>query len=89
MAWRGGWSTVAGALASPRLTDAADPACRGGATGYVLGRFVPDRYAARAILDHVVRHAASEEGRVPVHEWLRGVKNHFIVRVPPPGLVAE
>lgn len=57
--------------------------------GYVLGRFMPGIDAARAILDYAVHHAASEEGRVPFREWPQGVKGHFIVRVPPPGFVAE
>ncbi|OHT21914.1 MULTISPECIES: DUF1636 domain-containing protein [Edaphosphingomonas] len=60
-----------------------------GRTGYVLGRFAPTGDAARAILDYAVRHAASEEGRVPFREWPEGVKGHFIVRVPPPGFVAD
>lgn len=60
-----------------------------GKVGYVLGRFTPDEEAARAILDYAVHHAASEEGRVPFREWPQGVKGHFIVRVPPPGFVAE
>jgi predicted metal-binding protein len=60
-----------------------------GKVGYVLGRFTPDADAARAILDYAVRHAASAEGRVPFREWPQGVKGHFIVRVPPPGFVAE
>jgi len=57
--------------------------------GYVLGRFTPDEESARAILDYAVLHAASEEGRVAFREWPQGVKGHFIVRVPPPGFVAE
>lgn len=57
--------------------------------GYVLGRFAPDEAAARAILDFAVRHAESDAGRVPYGEWPEGVKGHFLVRVPPPGFVAE
>jgi predicted metal-binding protein len=60
-----------------------------GKVGYVLGRFTPDEEAARAILDYAVHHAASEEGRVPFRDWPQGVKGHFIVRVPPPGFVAD
>jgi predicted metal-binding protein len=60
-----------------------------GKVGYVLGRFTPDVEAAQAILDYAVAHSASEEGRVPFREWPQGVKGHFIVRVPPPGFVAE
>lgn len=60
-----------------------------GKIGYVLGRFVPDAEAARAILDYAVHYAASEHGRVPFSEWPQGVKGHFITRTPPPGFVAE
>ena len=60
-----------------------------GKVGYVLGRFVPDETAARAILDYSVHYAASEHGRVPFKHWPQGVKGHFIVRTPPPGFVAE
>lgn len=58
-----------------------------GKVGYVLGDFVPDQAAARAILDYAVRHAASEEGVVRYADWPAGVKGHFIVRVPPEGFV--
>jgi predicted metal-binding protein len=57
--------------------------------GYVLGRFTPDRDAARAILDYAVEYAASAHGRVPFAKWPQGVKGHFITRTPPPGFVAE
>jgi predicted metal-binding protein len=60
-----------------------------GKVGYVLGRFAPDEESARAILDYAVHHAASDEGRVPFRDWPQGVKGHFIVRVPPPGFVAD
>lgn len=60
-----------------------------GKVGYILGRFAPDVDAARAILDYAARHAASAEGRVPYADWPDGVKGHFIVRVPPPGFIAE
>ena len=57
--------------------------------GYVLGRFVADADAARAILDYAVAYAASEMGQVPFREWPAGVKGHFITRTPPPGFVVE
>ncbi len=60
-----------------------------GKVGYVLGRFAPDADAATAILDYAVHHAASAEGRVPFRDWPQGVRGHFIVRVPPPGYLAE
>lgn len=58
-----------------------------GKVGYVLGDFVPDREAARAVLTYAVRHAASEDGVVRYAEWPDGVKGHFIVRTPPEGYV--
>ncbi|MDZ3831470.1 MAG: DUF1636 domain-containing protein [Sphingopyxis sp.] len=57
--------------------------------GYVLGRFAPDKASAHAILDYAVHYAESPDGRVPYSAWPEGVKGHFIVRVPPPGFVAE
>lgn len=59
-----------------------------GKIGYVLGGFIPDDDAARALLTYAARHAASEEGVVPYGQWPEGVKGHFIVRVPPEGFVA-
>jgi len=61
----------------------------GGKVGYVLGRFVPDADAARAILDYAVHYAASEAGQVAYKAWPDGVKGHFIVRTPPAGFVVE
>jgi len=58
-----------------------------GKIGYVLGRFEPTPEAARAILDYAMAYAASEEGVVPYRQWPDGVKGHFIVRVPPPGML--
>lgn len=60
-----------------------------GKIGYVLGRFVPDREAAEAILDYASHYAASAEGQVPYRDWPAGVKGHFIVRTPPAGFVVE
>jgi len=58
-----------------------------GKIGYVLGRFEPTAHAAEAILDYVAAYAASDEGVVPYRQWPEGVKGHFIVRVPPAGMV--
>ncbi|WP_298091930.1 DUF1636 domain-containing protein [uncultured Sphingomonas sp.] len=57
--------------------------------GYVLGRFTPDADAARALLDYAVAYAQSEHGRVPFKAWPEGVKGHFIVRIPPEGMLVE
>jgi len=59
-----------------------------GKISYVLGRFVPDEEAARAILDYAVCYAGSDHGRVPYADWPEGVKGHFITRSPPEGYVA-
>ena len=60
-----------------------------GKVGYVMGRFVPDADAARAILDYAAHYAASESGQVPYKAWPEGVKGHFIVRTPPAGFLVE
>ena len=60
-----------------------------GKVGYVLGRFSADEASARSILDYAVHHSASAEGRVAYADWPEGVKGHFLVRVPPPGFIAE
>jgi predicted metal-binding protein len=60
-----------------------------GKIGYVLGRFEPTAQAAQAILDYAVAYAASDEGVVPYRQWPEGVKGHFIVRVPPAGMVVK
>lgn len=60
-----------------------------GKFSYILGRFVADEGAARAILDYAVRYAESELGQVPYAQWPNGVKGHFITRSPPEGFVGE
>lgn len=59
-----------------------------GKLGYVLGDFVPDEAAARAILEYASLHAQSAEGQVRYADWPDGVKGHFITRTPPEGYVA-
>lgn len=59
-----------------------------GKMGYVLGRFEPTPEAARAILDYACAYLRSAEGIVPYRQWPEGVKGRFIVRVPPPGMLA-
>ncbi len=58
-----------------------------GKMGYVLGKFEPTDEAAQAIIDYAVLYAASAEGIVPYRQWPQGVKGHFIVRTPPPGML--
>ncbi|MET0337565.1 MAG: DUF1636 domain-containing protein [Caulobacter sp.] len=57
-----------------------------GKIGYVLGKFEPTVEAAQAILDYAAAWLQSAEGVVPYRQWPQGVKGHFIVRVPPPGM---
>jgi predicted metal-binding protein len=60
-----------------------------GKVGYLLGRFVPDADAARAILDYAVAYAESEHGRVPFKLWPQAIKGHFIARIPPEGYLVD
>ena len=60
-----------------------------GRAGYVLGRFAATDEDARAILEYARLYAQSAEGQVPYRLWPEGVKGHFIVRTPPPGMVIE
>lgn len=55
----------------------------GAKMAYVLGRFTPDGAAADAIVDYARRHAESRSGIVPFREWPKGVKGHFVARIPP------
>ena len=58
-----------------------------GRLGYILGRFTPSRRDARALLDYVAEYLSSADGVVPYASWPDGVKGHFLVRVPPEGLI--
>jgi predicted metal-binding protein len=55
--------------------------------GYVLGRFVPSREHAVALLEYITQYLGSADGVVPYAKWPDGVKGHFLVRVPPSGFV--
>jgi predicted metal-binding protein len=55
--------------------------------GYVLGRFVPSREHAVALLDYISEYLDTSDGVVPYANWPDGVKGHFLVRVPPRGFV--
>lgn len=59
-----------------------------GKMGYVLGRFAPTAEAAQALVDYAAAYLQSPEGVVPYRQWPEGVKGHFIVRVPPPRMLA-
>jgi len=49
---------------------------------YVLGMFTPTEASAEAIVEYAEAHAASETGRVPFKEWPKGVRGHFVARIP-------
>jgi len=55
--------------------------------GYILGRFRPTQETAIALLDYIVQYLDTSDGIVPYARWPEGIKGHFLVRVPPPGLV--
>ena len=61
---------------------------RGGARlGYILGRFMPSRSDAEALLDYVAQYLDSDDGVVPYGSWPAAIKGHFLVRVPPDGFI--
>jgi predicted metal-binding protein len=55
--------------------------------GYILGRFLPNAAHAAALLDYAAHYLYSDDGVVPYADWPEGVKGHFLVRVPPEGLI--
>jgi predicted metal-binding protein len=55
--------------------------------GYILGGFLPCPAHAAALLDYAAHYLHSEDGVVPYSHWPEGVKGHFLVRVPPEGLI--
>lgn len=59
----------------------------GGKIGYVMGSFQPTPDAAEAILEYARLYAETAEGVVPYPLWPEGVKGHFLVRIPPAGMI--
>jgi predicted metal-binding protein len=55
--------------------------------GYILGRFTPSREHALALLDYVAQYLNTTDGVVPYSHWPRGIKGHFLARVPPDGFI--
>ncbi len=55
--------------------------------GYVLGRFSPSPGDALALLDYLAEYLATTDGVVSYARWPEGVKEHFLLRVPPEGLI--
>ena len=57
--------------------------------GYILGRFRPTPEHAIALLDYIAQYLDTPDGVVPYARWPQGIKGHFLVRVPPAGLLWE
>jgi predicted metal-binding protein len=55
--------------------------------GYILGRFSPSSEDALAVLDYLAQYLETADGVVPYARWPQGIKGHFLVRVPPAGLI--
>jgi predicted metal-binding protein len=55
--------------------------------GYILGRFSPTAAHAVALLDYIAQYLDTRDGVVPYTRWPQGIKGHFLVRVPPAGLL--
>jgi len=49
---------------------------------YVLGQFTPGAEAAGAVVDYAALHRESATGQVPFKQWPKGVKGHFVARLP-------
>jgi len=58
-----------------------------GKIGYVMGSFEPTQEAAEALVEFAKHYDDSPEGVVPYKFWPEGVKGHFLVRVPPQGMI--
>jgi predicted metal-binding protein len=55
----------------------------GGKMTYVLGRFDGSREDADAVIEYASHHQSTETGVVPFRSWPKGVKGHFVARIPP------
>ena len=58
-----------------------------GKVGYVLANFEPTTASAKALVEFAQHYDRSSEGVVPYKEWPEGVKGHFLVRIPPEGMI--
>lgn len=58
-----------------------------GKIGYVMGNFEPTPDVAAALIEFAQHYDQSPEGVVPYKLWPEGVKGHFLVRVPPQGMI--
>lgn len=58
-----------------------------GKVGYVLANLEPTPASAQALVEFARHYDQSSEGVVPYKHWPEGVKGHFLVRIPPEGMV--
>lgn len=58
-----------------------------GKVGYVLANFDPTPASAEALAEFAKQYDRSPEGVVPYRDWPEGVKGHFLVRIPPEGMI--
>lgn len=58
-----------------------------GKFGYVLANFEPTPSSAQALAEFAKQYDQSAEGIVPYKDWPEGVKGHFLVRIPPEGMI--
>ncbi|WP_292051420.1 MULTISPECIES: DUF1636 domain-containing protein [unclassified Brevundimonas] len=58
-----------------------------GKVGYVLANFEPTPESAQALAEFAQHYDQSLEGVVPYKNWPEGVKGHFLVRIPPEGMI--
>jgi predicted metal-binding protein len=49
---------------------------------YVLGAFRPGLEAAEAVVAYACLHRDSPTGQVPLRQWPKGVRGHFMARIP-------
>lgn len=61
--------------------------CAPGKLTYVLGAFEPGEEAAAAVVEYACLHRDSETGQVPLRQWPKAVKGHFMARIPALGPV--
>lgn len=58
-----------------------------GKVGYVLANFDPTAASAASVVEFAKHYDDSDEGVVPYKNWPEGVKGHFLVRMPPEGMI--
>ncbi len=53
-----------------------------GKHGYIVGRFAPDQQSAQTVLEAFDVYTQSATGKFSYSDWPRGIKGHFIARIP-------